>query len=195
MKPESVPAGMRYISVALLFALCGAWSAAMFLPLQHFPIGIVGPNDLYRVFPLPFAFLCTLLFMRTVRAFLIVPLMVAAWWASILVAGRMWLPWAIGYDNPFGPACVGGMVGGLGVTLTAAIGKPRLLSPKYLVTSCALGAVSAVPLALWLRLSREPHALMWSFALWQAAMGTYLSAIWIAVSRKAHRGCATEGDR
>jgi ABC-type thiamin/hydroxymethylpyrimidine transport system permease subunit len=157
--------------VALLFAICGAWSAARFLPLPDFPERM---DPIVYALPFPFALLCTLLFLRTLWAILIVPWMALAWLAAIITAVQVavrvgiWLP----------PACVGGTVGGLVVALSAAVAKDQLRSLQNLVVAGIVGGIAAVPFGFWLwGNSQQPLGLWLSFAIWQAAVGTYLYAI------------------
>jgi hypothetical protein len=180
MKSATVPAELRYLGAAMAFAACGALSAALFLRFPDWPEhqGPVGG----LVFPLPFALLCTLSFMRARRALLIVPAMVLAWLAANAVAAQIY--GSYGVTRPYLVACMGGVVGGFIVTLSASIGRLRLLWPQYPIAGCAIGGLSAVPIAFYLQ-SFPPHPLHLYLALasWQAAMGTYLYAIWINEAR------------
>lgn len=81
---------------------------------------------------------------------------------------------------------VGGLIGALGVTVAIAVEHPRLLSPWWLTGAAALGFVAGLPFEPWLahvdyRLNGspipdpvQPLRLACAFAIWQAAIGTYL---------------------
>jgi hypothetical protein len=174
MSSKFVLAALRYVGIATAFATCGAWSAAEFLP-SEFPIEY---PHISLVLPIPFAILCTLLFLRTLRAILIIPSIIVAWLASEVAAAQIF-----GYSRPFLSACVGGMIGGLALTLSVSVDQRKLLSPKYLIAGCAIGGISAVPLGFWLHLGQIPLGLWESFGIWQGVVGTYLYAIWTREAR------------
>ncbi len=160
---------LKAAGVALLFALCGAWSSS-FMDAEG--------NGTLTV-AIPFAFLMLgLLRGRVAARLLTLPLVAFVWfiaYVGAMLASR---------DHTFLAMSVGGAIGGLGVTLCAAIGRRRLLSPKYLIAAAAIGGVSALPFGFWLRVSdrrawggpdpAQPLRLRLSFAIWQAAVGTYL---------------------
>lgn len=172
----------KLIAVALVFALCGAWSSS-------FMDADTG-TDVLAV-PIPFAFLMLgLLRGRVWARLLTLPLVTAVWFLAYL--GVMSGAW----DRPFLAMSVGGMIGGVGVTLWAAIGQRRLLSPKYLILAATVGGVSALPFGFWLRVFAGRHSwdvvhdsaqamrLHISFAVWQAAVGVFL----YAASRRLGKG-------
>ena len=131
--------------------------------------------------PVPFALLCALLFLHKLRAVLAVPLIIAVWpiayYASFylgLVSGPLLFP-----------ACVGGFIGGLGLVLCVSVCYRPLLSAEYVFRGAKIGAVSALAFVPWLWSffanlnSGDPPQwlLTGAFAIWQAAVGTYLYAI------------------
>jgi hypothetical protein len=165
----------EYIGVAAAFALCGWWS-------QHkFPQG----DDHYdAVFALPFAVLCWVLFSRSpwglISVALTVPVYLGAWWSANM---------ALGFNMPLLgfyvlPMCVGGFVGGAGLALAFGIVRRPPISYREWFRAGSVGAVAALPFGTWLTVevltlngSKDPHQparLLYSFAFWQAVVGTYL---------------------
>lgn len=148
---------LRLLAVAILFEACGAWSAKALLP--NFPVsgGFL--------FPIPFALLCTLVFMRKPRALLVVPLMVVVWHISFAFAF-------------FSYGILGGLVGGIGLTLSAGIFCRSLLSWKKLLLGAVIGLLGGLYFLLWMSgynlLDGRVPAPAPAFALWDLAMGTYL---------------------
>jgi hypothetical protein len=126
--------------------------------------------------------------MRTLKEIIAAPLSVVVW--VIAYATSHWIVF-IGPKGPgdeFIPMCIGGFVGGLGLVLANCIGRPRLLSFPYLIGGGVLGCVAALPFGLWLRSYHfdqelQRNALQYSFAIWQAAVGTYLYIICTRVKK------------
>jgi len=83
------------------------------------------------------------------------------------------------------PVC-GGFIGGVGLVLCAATCHGRLFTRKYIFRGAAVGSFSAQAFGPWSSLydsnlnsppyNRDP-TLLFAFAVWQAAVGTYLYAI------------------
>ena len=173
MRTVSVPAAFRYAGVAVVFAICGACSAAYLL--TWFPWFPGNPKPM--LLPVPFALLCALLFLRQWRAVIAVPLMVAVW-AVAYPAAKM-----LGMASPMflGPG-FGGFIGGGGLVLCAATCDRRLFSRKYTFRGAVVGFVSALAFAPWASMGntdldgREP-TLVFALSIWQAAVGTYLYKI------------------
>ena len=136
MKPKSVAYALRYLGVAVLFAICGAWSASFGYSNNHWAELVM--------LPIPFALLSALLFMRTARAILVIPLIVGVWVAAYLSALNLGVE--AGY---LFAVCVGGLFGGLGLALSVSICHRRLLTPPFLVVALIVGAVAALPFGLW----------------------------------------------
>ncbi|HXN50265.1 MAG TPA: hypothetical protein VN893_26685 [Bryobacteraceae bacterium] len=164
----------RYTGVAVLFAVCGALSSFLF----------PGRGRVWEpLLPLPFALLCVILFLRKPRAILAVAFSVPVYGAAVLSAVLVspFLGWAC-----FPPVCLGGFVGGAGLAFSFGIVHQRLLARRCLLRVASIGAVAALPFALWvaylLRISgpedpQQALRLMCSYAIWQAVVGTYLYAI------------------
>jgi hypothetical protein len=177
MKPRSALATVICFLVWAPFAICGFWSAGLFLE---------GGNHLtFAVPPLllavPFGVLCGLLLFRGLKdLLLVVVLSVPAYLAGhftalsvVALAGALELA-------PFIPVCLGGLVGALCMTRFLGNSHPRLLSRRYLAGGAAVGCVAALPLGLWVRwIPPFPDVLLFrcSFAVWQATFGTYLYAV------------------
>ena len=161
------------VGVAIMFAVCGAWSSRFFSEQS---------TDLMKCAPpVPFALLSVLLFLRTPTGILSVPLSVIVWLAAYITA--MWLGMGLGSDN-YTPMCIGGGVGGLGLVLCAAVWRHWLFCRRYLVGGAVIGGLAALPFGLWLKGYRADMAegalrlpLQYSFAIWQGAIGTYLYII------------------
>jgi hypothetical protein len=160
---------MRHLGVALTFAVTGALSSQL-LPFH-------GSFDIWRlcVPPVPFALLSALLFLRTPKAVLIVPLNVAVWLVAYFT---VMLP------APFKPRVsvyllmlAGGLVGGVGLVLCAAIHHHDLLGWRYLVAGGLIGGLAALPFGVCPCSPPVESCFLYSFAIWQAAVGTYLYAI------------------
>lgn len=193
MKPQFVFAASRYVGVAILFAACGAWQA------RFFPYG--GEALSVRTLQIPFALLCAVLFLRTVKAILAVPLIVVVWVLAWKTA--VWLGMELGSEDHLTPMCVGGFVGGLGLALCAAICHRRSLSLFSLLGAGFTGCVAALPFGLWLRSyylnlhgaadPLQPLRLQYAFAIWQAAVGTYLYAVCTQAKKKAQQEKSQEG--
>ncbi len=170
---------VEYTSVAAAFALCGALSLRL-LPGHPF-VGLL--------FPLPFAVLSALLFLRSPKAILSVALSVPVYFAAQFTANvtAAILPWLC--------MCLGGSVGGAGLAFAFGFVRPRLLSLQRLLRVAGVGAVAAVPFVFWFTAflpnfgkgpdPREPLLLLCSFATWQAVVGTYLYAVCARAGEKA----------
>jgi len=181
MKPVPVSSGLLYAGVVLLFAVCGACSAA-FLSSSGYS---TFPDQIPPMLPIPFALLCALLFMRSWRAIVAVPLMVAVWVIAFMAAGSVGM---LSHDV-LAPGCVGGLIGGVGLVLCAATCHRRLLSPMYVFGGAVIGSLSALEFVPWVSLyyshlgrPDDPRGdlelpLMLAFAIWQVAVGAYLYKI------------------
>jgi hypothetical protein len=152
-----VPLPVRWIGVALLFALCFCVISRLL-------------GDYGWVPGIPFALCCALLFLHSRRAVFAVPLMAALYIASVWVFFLTPKAFDLHYY-------ISGLVGGVGLVLCAAICYPRLLSPRYLCCGGALGAICVLPFERW--------SVSTSTAIWQAFVGTYLYAICTRINRKA----------
>jgi hypothetical protein len=163
---------LKPAGVALLFALSGACSASLMNPWSS----PAEEGNYLLLVPLPFAFLSFFLFHPTKPAGLLgFPLNVLAWLIAYLTVG-----FVMGNTgDPLIGVCVGGAIGGLSVTLCAATGQRRLLSSKYLISATAIGAVLALSFVFSAR-GEDTRLLLGrrcAFAIWQAAVGTYLYVV------------------
>jgi hypothetical protein len=201
MKSKAVLNALRYLGVTVAFAVCGVLSARYCLE-DSFPVQSTGG---YYLLGFPFALLCTILFIRTPnteglgnkasRITVVIIFMGLTWIVSVRVAPlASILPMKVPF-LPFTlldlwPAWFGGLVGGLGLTLSAAIGCERLFSPRYLIAGGVIGWLSASPIGIWMTTKSDMfreiitplswinyHHLYYAFGIWQAAMGVYLYGI------------------
>jgi hypothetical protein len=94
----------KQVIVVIAFALCG-WFSSGFWDNEHATVSLA--------LPVPFSLLCALLFVRSIRAVLIVPAINLAWWfayfmaflGSLTVAG---LPTWVDYLPVVSERCVAG---------------------------------------------------------------------------------------
>jgi hypothetical protein len=179
---KPVLAVIRYLGVMFAFALCGTLSTAFFTDARS---SYSHASEYAPLLAVPFALLSAAFWMRRLKHFIAVPLNVVVWllaYSTSAVAGL-----GASFDYSFVPMCLGGFVGGLGLTLVNTIGRRRVLTFPYLIAGGIVGSVAALPFTEW----RDTfygdfgggHAegrfemLQHSFAIWQAAVGTYLYAI------------------
>jgi hypothetical protein len=195
MKPESFPYPVRYLAVALLFAICGALSARYLLTSGW---SVVFPRQIRTIPAVPFALLCAILCLRTWRIVFAIPLMVGVWYVSAR-AGYL-VGWLLATHFPILPGCVGGFIGGFGLVVSAATCYGQRITPKHVFYGVAVGGISALPFAFWTATYTANVAspddgalplLVPAFAIWQAAVGTYLYAICAAI-RKAATAVASQ---
>ena len=177
MNENSLLAGLKIISVAILFAACGALSSFWLLP--HFP------DRWDFLFPLPFALLSTVLFMRKAAAVFAIALTDIVWLVSSFTA------FAAGMASHLSPlpGFVGGSIGGLGLLLCAVICHPSVFSLKRVAYAGLIGSIAGLAFVPWTQIYIEQHeganlervfaktVPIQAFAIWQAAMGTYLYVI------------------
>jgi hypothetical protein len=180
---------VRYLAVALLFAICGALTARYLLTSGWW----VFPRQIRTTPAVPFALLCAILCLRTWRIVFAVPLMVGVWYVSARAGdfvGTVFAP-----HFPILPGCVGGFIGGVGLVLSAATCYGQRISPKHVFRGAVVGVISALPFAFWTAVYTSnvmsPHdvearpLLVPAFAIWQAGVGTYLYAICTDANRRA----------
>ena len=159
--------------VMVLFAVCGAGSA-----LFVFKFGRLAASGL--VLPLSFPLLCALLLMRTRKAFLACPLMIAAVLVAATVTAYLILATLMFHISSLViPVLAGGALGGAGITLSCAVQYRQLLSRSRLLGAAVVGGVAALPFSpLVAPFGRpDPRLVALAFAIWEAAVGTYLYAI------------------
>jgi hypothetical protein len=174
---ESFSAVLKVAPVAILFAACGALSSFWLLP--DFP------DHFEFIFPLPFALVCTALFMRKVGAVFAIALMDIVWLISSFVANALGM-WT--NLSPL-PGFVGGSIGGFGLVLCAAICHPSAFSLNRVAYGGLIGAIAGLAFTSWTQIYMAQNygdninrvfpktVPILAFALWQAAMGTYLYVI------------------
>lgn len=163
---------LKLAGVAALFACCGAGSALFVWRYGH-----VAASGL--VYPLSLPLLCALLFMRTRKAFLAYPLMVAAELVAATVTAYLILAALVFHISSFViPVLAGGALGGGGLTLSCAVQHRQLLSRSRLLGAALVGGLAALPFStLVAPFGRpDPRLVALAFAIWEAAVGTYLFA-------------------
>lgn len=183
MNLKSIPWPRRYVVVALLFAICGALSAAYLLPSRF-------PDRVPMILPIPFALLCALLFLHTLRAVFAVPLIVAVWLIAYSVTFFVGF---LGASIVPVPLFLGGFISGIGLVLCVSTCRRRLLSRKYIFRGAKISTIGALAFAPWLwsflanlNNYRPPQwLLICAFAIWQATVGTYLYAIYTGIAKGA----------
>lgn len=172
MRSIPVSSVLKHLGVAIAFAFCG-YGSSVYLLSQF-------PDQMEFYFPLPFALLCALLFLRTPRAVFVIPLMALDWLVASMVAFLV----GASTNDPFLPGVAGGCIGACGLILCVAICDRRLLSPIYFVIGAIVGSLSAISFMPWAELYiasvRLPGHVglvktpLIAFAIWQAAVGTCL---------------------
>jgi hypothetical protein len=157
---------LELVGVALLYAVCGGLSSFVFN--RHFQAGwLIGVT---------FALLTALLLLNSPRKIIAAPLIIVLWLAMYLSLGLA----SFAVDT--GGLWAAGLVGGLGVSLAVAIGYRKLRSVLYLPLGGVIGALAAFSFGTSLHscdgIDPEPVLRVHlSFAIWQAAVGTYLYAV------------------
>jgi len=168
------------------FTICGFWSTRLFLEAgNHLTFAVPQP-----LLPVPFAMLCGLFLFRSLKELaLVVVASVPAYFAAHFSAlGAFAFMDNLGATtfqerwSPFLAMCLGSLIGALCMTHIFGSFHPHLLSRRYQAGAAAVGCIAALPLGFWLRsffavpTFPEPHILLFrcSFAVWQAAFGTYL---------------------
>ncbi len=188
---------LKLTGVVLLFEACGVLSSLLMFQDSNTAAARLYDCEfrlrLFLAVPLPFAVLCLLLLIAPVRRpILALFLNIAIWFVAYGLSFALGM--GTGGHHPFVAMCAGGIVGGLGVTLCAAIGHRGLLSIKHLVTIATIGGLSALPFGYWLDADQnhpdplQPIYFRLGFVAWQAAVGTYLYAVCTRASKKAQQG-------
>ena len=137
--------GLKCAAVAILFAVCGGWSASLCFP-QFPPTNLDGLLGLY---PVPFAVLCIVLFLRNVRAVCAVPMPIV-WLVAYGVANFL----GMDSQDDLLPGCVGGLVGGLGLVLCVSVGQSPFFSVKRFAIGALVGSISGLSFAPWVQALR-----------------------------------------
>src|ERR1700742_1843122 len=127
----------KVISVAILFAACGALSSLWLL--SNFP-------DRWEfLFPLPFALLCTVFFMRKAEAVFSAALMDGVWLIASYAADVVAVP----HLSSYLPGFVGGSIGGFGLVLCTVIADPSAVSLKRIAYGGLIGAIAGLAFGPW----------------------------------------------
>lgn len=157
----------RYLLPAIAFGLSGALSAWLLT------LGNDGPWLWGWPVALPFAGASVALWMRSLKPALIIVILDALVWqaafrTAIAMAGL----------GEYAAVCIGGFIGAAGVVACMGLSRRELLSRAG--WAGLLGAVSAAPFGLWLRVdsgsSSGSHLplLILCFAVWQIAIGLFV---------------------
>ncbi|HYL78311.1 MAG TPA: hypothetical protein VEU96_29240 [Bryobacteraceae bacterium] len=157
----------RYLLPAIAFGLSGALSAWLLT------LGNDGPWLWGWPIALPFAAVSVALWVRSFTPALIIVILDAlAWQAGFRTAI------ALAGLGEYAAVCIGGFVGAAGVVASMGLIRRELLSQAG--WAALLGAVTAAPFGLWLRVdsgaSSGSHLplLIMCFAVWQIAIGLFL---------------------
>lgn len=168
-----------------LFVLSGVLGAVLFMA------EIKAESDWVYIVPaLPFGIACAFL---CLRPFLLAIAAAAAY--CLIWAGAFYIAaYLCGNDvNQYLAMLLAGLIGGVGVAGLTSIDAPRLRTLSSLATAGVIGAVFALPFALYAKpLDSVPFSeeavLRVSFALWQAAVGCYV--YWICAVNRATSSAA-----
>lgn len=168
---------LKCVGVFLLFAFCGAGSALT--AFYH-----SSAEGFSFFFPLPFALLCAVLFLRRSqeghRFIFVVPLIMATWYLSQFCAAIT-----------FGQYPVGGFIGGTALVLCAGICCPEAASVRFIAAGALIGLFSSLSFLPWF----DQYEWIFSqgygsrpvlaFAFWEAMMGTYLYVVCMRITDRA----------
>ena len=184
MKTHFLRVGLQIVAVTILFAACGA--------LSSIPELSTFPNRFDPIFPIPFALLCALLWMRSIIGAFAFSLMIVVWLTSSSAAFFV----GMSSHSFLHPGVVGGLPGSLGLVLCAAICYPSLFSLRHFAIGALVGSLAGLAFEPWSKAymsavgSSAPRGdPPWAaFALWETAVGTYLYAICARRMRRPHDG-------
>jgi hypothetical protein len=169
------------IGAAAVFAWCGAWSSGLYSDRGTVATLFLG---------VPFALLCTLLMVRRRSALLILPVIAVLWPIAHFAATGA----AMVSGDDYWPMGLGGLIGGWGIAVAIGIAHRQILSRWRLAGAAAVGFVAGLSFDPWLTYHRlrinsvpdhlQPTRLRYAFAIWQAAVGTYVLANVMAQSKQ-----------
>jgi len=157
----------RYLLLAIAFGLSGALSAWLLT------LGNDGPWLWGWPVALPFAVLSVALWVRSLKLALVILILDALVWQAAF-RGAIAL---IGLGE-YAAVCIGGLIGAAGVVACMGLSRRALLSRAG--WAGLLGAISAAPFGLWLRVDSGASSgsnlplLMLCFAVWQIAIGLFM---------------------
>ena len=168
----------------VLFGLCGAGSAAV--SFDHFPQSSL-------IYPLPFALLCWLAFLRRAgRVLFAIPLIMLWWYIAyyLAFAGGFAPLYQGGLLKSAISCAAGGLTGGLGLVFSASMCFRPIGRRKYYAWGAVIGVFSAAGFVKQVaefesNVNTFVGLPIGAFAFWEAAMGTYLFAICSAVVNSA----------
>ena len=157
---------LKLILAAVLFAGAGVLSEML--------MDTAVTKTLLGVAPavLPFAILAAILCVRPALRMPAVAILLCLVWT-----GAFWVAVALDHTIPHANMCAAGLVGGLGVAASTAIGCRKLIHIRPLLLLAAAGAVAAVPFQLPLFTQGSDMDMAGAFAIWQAVVGTLLYAM------------------
>jgi hypothetical protein len=154
------PGTAALLRQAVSFALCGACSGLLVDSVFFWWLGV------------PFALLCAALAVRNGSAAAAIG--GAIGYAAVWPVAYATAVYISRWNQRLG-ICVGGIVGGVGVAIvTLLIERGSLSESKSLLTASAIGGIAAVPLALAFQPGFPDRLKPGGFAVWQAALGTYI---------------------
>ncbi len=158
----------KALGVTALFALCGAFSSWFYE--EGNPAWLV-------ILPVPFAWVCVIIFACRATAAIVTVLLIALVWLIACVSSVFSFTHLGGY---YLAICIGGVIGGLGVALSLSIG--HVFRWRYVIGAALIGCLAALPFGLLVGSEaadpNRPHFvhLALCFAIWQSAVGSYLYA-------------------
>ena len=163
-----------------LFAVAGLLGAGWFLDQMK------GESYWVYVVPaLPFAIACAFLCLRPLPLVITAAVLYCVDWAAALRVGARL---SGGPVNQHVAMLIAGFIGGVGVAAVTSLDAPRLRTRMAMLIAGVIGGVFGLPFALYVKPSAsvplsEEAIVRISFALWQAAVGTYV--YWVGVRRRA----------
>jgi hypothetical protein len=155
------------IVVAILFALSGLMT-----------FGLLNTwNPGFYIGGVTFGLLAVILFARPGWMWLVIIALINVVWiaawrnAVFLITNLGW--------NSYAGMIVSGIIGGIGVTAAAGIGRRSLLAMQPMLVVAVAGAIASLPFGWWEQKNTD-SALPWCFAIWQCVAGVTL---WACASR------------
>lgn len=161
--------------VLFLFAACGFYSSQFYAD-QGYRANFVG---------VPFALLCGALYVRKTSELPAILVIACVWMCARFAAVFTNMAMTIDHAN-FLSMGMGGLIGGFGVAMAVGIARPNIRSRWKLITAAVIGLLAALPFEPWLSARKfglydppaltpaQEAALQYPFAVWQAAVGTYV---------------------
>jgi hypothetical protein len=162
-----------WAGAALLFGLCGA-ASSLLSSLGH---SSNWGNGSLCVLPVPFGVVAAWLCVESAAAGVALVALDAAVWQLAFLSGAVVAEGAA--PQPVLGMCLAGFLGGLGVSLAAALCQRREPARRSLGISAFAGAVCGLPFAWSVVFENRTEVPAWatslaSFVLWQAVVGVCL---------------------